>query len=122
MTRASWPRPTYDNLPSLPDGTPQILLLKPWTAPSGYVVRAPFVSDMSSIPAVFWGLFRPRDAAIAGLLHDAQFGDAAFGEYSYAQANREWLSTAVSLDGLLWWKALPAFYVLEIIRAIQGWK
>jgi hypothetical protein len=120
MTLSSWPRPIYSNLPSLPDGTPQVLLTQAWKAPSGYVIRAPFISDMSSVPAPFWGLFRPRDAAIAGLLHDAQFTDAEFGLYSYAKANREWLSTAIHLDRLLKWKAVVAYLVLEILRVVQG--
>jgi hypothetical protein len=117
-----WPRPTYTNLPSKPDGRPQVRLTVPWVAPSGYVVRAPFISDMSSIPAPFWGLFRPRDAAIAGILHDCQCIDAKRGQFSFRRANVEWLEVAIALDRLISWKACVAYAVLEVHRILMGRK
>ena len=98
-------------------GERRVVLLENWCPEGKTTVPKGFVSDLGTIPEIFWWLATPEDIKYASIMHDYQFKLSDYNLYSYKQANLEFLRHCCDWDSIPNWKALLCFMGVEIFRA-----
>lgn len=95
----------------------EVILIEDWkpveelpTVPKNYI------SDLGTIPKIFWWIARPEDIKYSSIMHDYCFLLGNYGLYSYKKANLNFLIHCCDWDSIPNWKALILFIGVEIYR------
>lgn len=97
-------------------GERKVVLLQNWTPEGNTTVPKGFISDLGTIPKIFWWITTPEDIKYAAIMHDYQFTLADYDLYSYKKANLNFLIHCCDWDKIANWKALLCFMGVEIFR------
>ena len=95
-----------------------IILIEDWKPEYNLNIPKGFVSDLGSIPEVFWWIVTPEDIKFSSIMHDYRYTLCDYNLFTYKEANLEFLKNCCDWDAIPNWKALFCFMGVEIFRTI----